>query len=379
MSARIDRQVGESKYYEDKREIEQEVRVGSAGKYNIETAYYPTGLTEDAALQHFVMFYINVRGKSKFDTDKRLTNVTTGQGQNRLSNESLGKSASAITALGAGVLAGGAALKISGNAAKNGSSLSRNIGRGIGVAVASVGAGAATYGAIEGLKDLSGILKPDTTSRISDAIALQVDERPSVRYSVDYANKELGTIAGGLAEFLANGSAVDSTASGLGAEAGAALLTNLANFPSLFGSGATIKNMKELSAKAITNPFREVFFEAVDFRTFNFKYRFFPTSSKESYNAKNIIDRFKFHMHPELSDNGLFLIYPSEFEIVYYFRNKENTYFHKISSCVLTDMQVDYGGENFSSFADGAPTEINLNLTFRELESLTKERIKAGY
>jgi hypothetical protein len=83
-------------------------------------------------------------------------------------------------------------------------------------------------------------------------------------------------------------------------------------------------------------------------------------------------------MHPELSPNKLFFIYPSEFEIRYFFKNDENHYFHKIGTCALTDMQVDYGGEQFSSFEDGAPTEIGLSLTFRELEQVTTQGVQYG-
>jgi hypothetical protein len=42
-------------------------------------------------------------------------------------------------------------------------------------------------------------------------------------------------------------------------------------------------------------------------------------------------------------------------------------------------MDVNYGGEQFSSFRDGAPTEINMSLTFRELEILTKKMVQEGY
>jgi hypothetical protein len=85
-------------------------------------------------------------------------------------------------------------------------------------------------------------------------------------------------------------------------------------------------------------------------------------------------------MHPELAAGGAFFLYPSEFEIAYYYNNKENGYFNKIATCALTDLQVDYGGEQFSSFSNGAPTEINLTLSFRELELITKESIRSrGY
>jgi hypothetical protein len=145
-----------------------------------------------------------------------------------------------------------------------------------------------------------------------------------------------------------------------------------------FGS-AGLGDIAQLSAKVRTNPFREVFFEGVDYRQFNFRYRFMPKDRTESQAVYNIIQTFKEHMHPELSKGGYFYIYPSEFEIVYYYKNKENPYFNRISQCALTDMSVDYGGEQFASFLDGSPTEINITLSFRELELLTKDSIKQGY
>jgi len=105
-----------------------------------------------------------------------------------------------------------------------------------------------------------------------------------------------------------------------------------------------------------------------------------PNNKTEVDAVKDIIDKFKEHMHPETAAGGAFFLYPSEFEIAYYFNNAENPYFNKIAACALTDMQVDYGGDQFSSFSNGAPTEINLTLSFRELELITKETIKSrGY
>jgi hypothetical protein len=80
-------------------------------------------------------------------------------------------------------------------------------------------------------------------------------------------------------------------------------------------------------------------------------------------------------MHPELTAGRLFYIYPSEFDIQYFYKDKENDYFHKFTRCALTDMQIDYGGEQFATFQDGSPVEIGLQLTFTELEQLTSEGI----
>tara|TARA_R110000822_G_C14931228_1_gene452560 strand:- start:268 stop:522 length:255 start_codon:yes stop_codon:yes gene_type:complete len=84
-------------------------------------------------------------------------------------------------------------------------------------------------------------------------------------------------------------------------------------------------------------------------------------------------------MMPEMGFKNLFFIYPSEFEIKYYFKNQENIYFDRISTCVLEDMSVEYGGDIFATFANGNPVEVNMSLKFKELELMTKERIKEGF
>jgi hypothetical protein len=85
-------------------------------------------------------------------------------------------------------------------------------------------------------------------------------------------------------------------------------------------------------------------------------------------------------MHPELSAGNLFFIYPAEFQIVYYFKGVENTYFQKIAPSALTNLDVTYGGAGgMSSFHDGTPTEVNLKLDFQELETITKEKVQLGY
>ena len=105
-----------------------------------------------------------------------------------------------------------------------------------------------------------------------------------------------------------------------------------------------------------------------------------PKSESEAKKVRDIIRMFKFHMHPELAaGKGLFFLYPSEFEIKYFYRGKENEYFNKISTCVLEDMNVEYGGDIFATFETGEPVEVNMTLRFKELEVLTKERIAEGY
>ena len=57
----------------------------------------------------------------------------------------------------------------------------------------------------------------------------------------------------------------------------------------------------------------------------------------------------------------------------------ENSFYTKISTCVLSGCDVDYTPNAVKSFQDGAPTQINMILSFEETELLTKEKINAGY
>ena len=53
--------------------------------------------------------------------------------------------------------------------------------------------------------------------------------------------------------------------------------------------------------------------------------------------------------------------------------------YNKISTCVLTNCTVDYTPGAVRSFADGAPTQITMGLTFKETETLTKDKINEGF
>jgi hypothetical protein len=342
--------------------------------FNIEPVQYPSDLGGED-LKHWVQFTINVRGKSFFadpkningagrlGTERALDPVIRGPDSANLTTEELSRSSATLLPLAvAGVVGGAAYSKLTDRSSKTGGT--SIAGKIVGTVAAGAAAGLATYI----FQKYSDQLKPDTTFKISDAIALYVDGPPTVRYAAQYSNKDLGTIAG-----LAAGGA-SAVASGEGV---ASLAAQFAKLPGALG--VNLPDVISASAKVSLNPFKEVIFEAVDFRAFNFKYRFFPKSRQEADNVEKIIKLFKFHMHPDLSSNKLFFIYPSEFEIAYFYESNENTYFHKLKPCVLESMDISYGGEQFSSFRDGIPTEVNVTLTFRETEILTKKQIRDGY
>lgn len=340
-------------------------------KFAISTTTFPSNLAS-SDLKHYVNFQINVRGKSKYNTDNRsATPVNRNPDAAGLTNEQMGQAATAGGAL-AGVGAALALKSLVGSFYKRVETTGGQSKVSAGT-IAAAAAGAVAGGAFV---NASNLFKPDQSHRITDSIALHLDSPPTVRYSMNYANKDLGTLAG-----IVSGSAFDTQGklAGIG-ETTAAVGAAFAKLPGAFGT-MDAQSAISASSKTSLNPFREVIFESVDFRSFNFKYKFMPKNNQEVEAVKRIIDVFKFHMHPEMSDGKLFFIYPSEFQITYCFGDgeKENPYFHKFAPCALENMEVTYGGEQFSSFANGAPVEVNLSLTFKELEILTKPMILEGY
>lgn len=359
-------------------------RLRSEG-YNVGSLSYPDGLGVKADLQHYVTFFINVRGKSKFSYDinnKATPSTIAGSSRNTLD---MGKNDTAATiyggvvaagALGLGATAIDAGAKLLGISSNAKAPVKTPAQQAIGATGKLAVFGVGTYIAKEALKNTK-VLETDKTGRLTDVITLHMQERPTVTYGVNYQDKDLGILGG----FLG----ADTAASeGMQAERQSGMITSmamqLAKIPSILPGIGNPADLIQLGAKVKTNPFREVFFEGIDYRKFNFRYKFMPKSQSEVQSVYNIINKFKEHMHPEIAGGGAFFLYPSEFEIAYYYNNKENGYFNKIATCALTDMSVEYGGEQFSSFANGAPTEINVVLSFRELELVTKETIRSkGY
>lgn len=348
-------------------------------QYNAGLRMYPSDLMDPMQTYagNYVVFYINVheestllRNGSAKPVSGNIPNRTKGfiSGQ-QLDQKSAGATAIAINTLGGG--AGGAI----------GSSLGiGNITSGL--VVGSVVSGLATTATINEIGKIKTEYK-----RIDQAIALYMPIDLNISYSVNWAEDDMAGAGAllGMGENAVN--AISSAAKGGGIENlknqfGAAL-----NTASAFTAGVVLDNtpigraLSKTSGVA-SNPKREQVFKNVDHRTFTFSYQFFSRSPEEAQQIRDIITLFKMHMHPEYkSDTGNFLyLYPSEFDIFYYNNGKENMNLHRHTSCVLTNMNIQYTPMGqYNSFADGMPTMINITLTFRELALLSKELIADGF
>ena len=143
----------------------------------------------------------------------------------------------------------------------------------------------------------------------------------------------------------------------------------------------TLGKFASAQQRQVINPMNLHIFKEVKRREFSFGYTFLPKSRKEMLNCHEIVNILKFFSHPKRSEgNGRFLDYPAEFQI-YFLQGdgKNNTYMPYIFKCALKDIKVTYGEETvFSTFESdeigASPTKMKLDLTFSELEILTRER-----
>lgn len=214
--------------------------------------------------------------------------------------------------------------------------------------------------------------------RLKTAIALHVPNQLSVTYATNWGTADNTAAAQAV---MSAGSSVGEALSNNPTAAKKNLTDAAATGAEAFAASkmANAKYAKEISAATGTasNPKKEQVFEGVEFRKFTFDYQFYPRDEFEAQNVLNIIHQFKLHMHPEFkSELNYVWIYPSEFDISYYTNGSENFNLHKHTSCILESMSVNYTPNgNFSVFANGMPTQVNLSLSFKELQLASKETI----
>ena len=329
-------------------------------KYNVSSHSYPDDLLDDTQSYggNYVIFYINVATDSKLAqslSEQDFVSDITPRDRGDLIAQNLTKDK---------LFAGAAALNV------GGAVLGKALGAG---GAGATAAGLATVGA--GATALMAKSATRAQRRLKTAIAMHVPNQLSIRYGMQWNEEDTGALQ--MATTAATEISAALTAGGDAknlAEPAKAIITNLA-----LSKGPNAAGMSAATGMA-ANPKKEQIFKGVDYRSFTFDYQFFPRDAKEAQNVLAIIYQFKYHMHPEFKDNNNFIyIYPSEFDIFYYQNGSENMNLHRHTSCVLTEMNVNYTPNGaFTTFANGMPTQINVTMNFKELALLTKDKVKDG-
>ena len=85
----------------------------------------------------------------------------------------------------------------------------------------------------------------------------------------------------------------------------------------------------------------------------------------------------------DINKSGRLLVMPNAFDINYMYLTKENPWINKISSCYLTNMEVEYGGDKYVTYypmqepisgkSGPPPQRTVMSLSFSEIEILTRE------
>jgi len=129
------------------------------------------------------------------------------------------------------------------------------------------------------------------------------------------------------------------------------------------------------------NPQLQVLFQGIGFREFSMNFTFTPYSKEEAKMVEKIIQSFRKNAAPhiETGAGGMFFVPPASFGIKFLFNGAENTHLNRIKDSVITNIDVNYAPQGWSSHDDGAPVQTTLSLTFKELTLVDSTQIQNGY
>jgi hypothetical protein len=139
----------------------------------------------------------------------------------------------------------------------------------------------------------------------------------------------------------------------------------------VFSANVTPDQLLARSTGRMFNPNMELLFNNVTLRSFRFSFKMTPRDENESLQIKSIVRSFKRNMAPKVYQNAAFLETPNIFELTYRKGNQNHPFLNKFKQCALTDMIVNYTGENvYATYADGTPISLVMDLTFKELQPI---------
>jgi hypothetical protein len=337
---------------------------------------YPLDVTQNFQNGHYMLFYVNVQEKTKYDYGKE-DSVFVGD------EDLKGLSAKEQRYIKLQEIRSGKNLRTDDGGGKGNNTTYGVIG------VDKFGNEMKGQKESKNIKGVSSAF--NNTRRISDAVSIYLPPNVQDSTSATYNDSKTGVagflIASGAAALKEGGDAAAITKSivagtkGLLGDSAARAIGGVAEL-------AGAEGVEALTKKAFgnaDNPYMEVLFDSMNLRTFTYNFNFAPKSQEEAYEVQRIIQLFRFHMAPELRPGvNRYLGLPSQFDIHYMFLSKsgqtsENNFYNKISTCVLQNCDVNYTPNGVKSFEDGGPTATTMTLTFKEIELLTKDKIAEGF
>ena len=146
------------------------------------------------------------------------------------------------------------------------------------------------------------------------------------------------------------------------------------------GSNVSARSVISRSTGQILNNNLELLFQGVNLRSFPFSITFSPRGPKEASVVKDIIRSLKMSMAPKAGEfdgaasQGIFLQSPDVFQLRYMRDDVDHPFLNAFKLCALTGMTVNYtNAGTYTTYEDGTPVNIRMNLTFKELNPIYHE------
>ena len=144
-----------------------------------------------------------------------------------------------------------------------------------------------------------------------------------------------------------------------------------------------IKNSMERQRGVVIRPFESQFFKGVDYRSFTFKHKLIAFNEEETKTIDKIVKLFRYHSSPGLASEGIRYEYPASWRIRFFQADpnhsmavRESEWLPSIKRCVLTSVSVNHFNSNTPSYHENlAPVDIEISLSFKEMEYVTKSSI----
>ena len=230
------------------------------------------------------------------------------------------------------------------------------------------------------------------TRRLKGGIAMYMPASVQVTYGADYTDTDIGGITGDALDaynkfvegnYKGASEAIFRIPEGAKDSLSNVLLSSVGALPGMGGA----KEVSEMQSGEIITDRLELAFKGIQKRSFSYTFKMIPKNEREADEIRKIVFAFKANMLPEFvaGRSGRRLVVPNTFDIQYQYMGVSNEYLHHISTCVLENMSVTYGGDRYKTFnasskGDGAPpVETSITLQFKELELITRERVFEGF
>lgn len=218
--------------------------------------------------------------------------------------------------------------------------------------------------------------KSAADSAIDDVIQLYMPEMASQPSTVSWDTEKFGFVGASIA---GNGSG--STFSDGASLAYQRAISNIqAGMASRMGGRVSAEGLMGETQGKIPNPYLTMVFRGIDFRNFQYVFKFFPFSEGDCDTIHEIIKTFRKNSLTPSGGKDPFLGYPKEVQVAYKWKGEDNKYLNKFKRAVITGVDINYTPNGmFSTMRNGFPSCIEMTLKLSEIEIVTRDDVEEGF